>query len=45
MSENEFNDAFFELPNVKLKDIVFNNDGTVVVYGKTYNFKALAGKN
>lgn len=45
MSKDEFNDAFFELPNVKLKDIVFNNDGTVVVYGKTYNFKALAGKN
>lgn len=40
MTEEEFEDAIFDLPPVPLGSMVFNNDGTVVIHGEKYDFRS-----
>ena len=44
MTQDEFEDAFLALPYTPMEEIIFNTDGTVIVHGKTYQFKPLAEK-
>ncbi|WP_051353662.1 hypothetical protein [Atopobium fossor] len=42
MTRDEFEEAYLNLPYIPIEDIQFNMDGTVIVYGKKYQFKPVA---
>ncbi|NPD30419.1 hypothetical protein HLV37_00750 [Eggerthellaceae bacterium zg-1084] len=43
MSEDELEDALFELPYAPLRRMTFNPDGTVLIHGKAYVVKKMDG--
>lgn len=44
LTEDEFRDALSEIPDSSVKDISFNEDGTVSIKGTKYNLREIAGR-